>query len=368
MQEMIRDNIQSAVIFEDDADWDVAIKYQMLQAARATRFVTEQPEEGSFSSPYGNDWDIIWLGHCAAGPDPDSDRRFVVTDDPTVLPPWSRAEFIRPDMDPWEEDSDDYLNYQTRIYFKSVWNSCTAAYAISLRGAEKVVFTQSMVPFNDPVDNGMGAMCSRHLLNFSCVAPFPTIVGISKPAGPSNRGSDIRGLDDDAISELGWSERLMYSTRQNIPRILTGAEDFVNVFSAVDDRPPMTREEIGGGIGHGEWLLGGVRYYDESEYQAAFDRGVAEDEERLSRLEKLLSGGGGFFDELEVDWSEEEVEEEVELAEGEIEGEADAEPGDEAEGDEEWVEEAAEEDGILMPDRELEGDGDTPDLLEAQSQ
>ena len=196
MQEMIRGNIQSALVFEDDADWDVAIKYQSLQAARATRFITEQPDKGETLSPYGDDWDIIWLGHCAANTDPGSDRRFVVTDDPTVLPPWSRSEFVKPDMSMWEEDTDDFLSLQTRIYFKSSWNSCTAAYAISLRGAEKVVFTESMVPFNDPVDNGMGAMCNQHLLDFTCIAPFPTVVGISKAAGTSNKGSDIRGLGE----------------------------------------------------------------------------------------------------------------------------------------------------------------------------
>jgi hypothetical protein len=290
MQEMVRENIQTALVFEDDADWDVAIKYQMLQAARATRFVTGQPEDAKSPSPYGDDWDIIWFGHCAAGADPEHDRRFVVTDDPTVLPPWSRSEFVKPDMSYWEEDSDDYLNFQTRIYFKSSWNSCTAAYAISLRGAEKVVFTESMVPYNDPVDNGMGAMCNQHSLNFTCIAPFPTVVGISKPAGPSNRGSDIRGLENEQVSEQGWSERIMYSTRQNIPRILTGAEDFVSVFNT-ERVPPLSLEEIGGGTGHGEWVWAGERYFNEDEYNAVREADLALAESMAAQEEEGVEVG-----------------------------------------------------------------------------
>jgi hypothetical protein len=51
---------------EDDADWDVAIKLQALQGARATRFLLDQPERRGKEplSPYGDGWDIIWFGHC----------------------------------------------------------------------------------------------------------------------------------------------------------------------------------------------------------------------------------------------------------------------------------------------------------------
>ncbi|OCT46061.1 hypothetical protein CLCR_00429 [Cladophialophora carrionii] len=366
MQEMVRENIQSALVFEDDADWDVAIKYQMLQAARATRFVTGQPEDAKSISPYGDDWDIIWFGHCAANTDPEHDRRFVVTDDPTVLPPWSRSEFIKPDMSAWEEDSDDYLNFQTRIYFKSSWNSCTAAYAISLRGAEKVVFTESMVPYNDPVDNGMGAMCNQHFLDFTCIAPFPTVVGISKPAGPSNRGSDIRGLENDQVVEQGWSERLMYSTRQNIPRILTGEEDFVSVFGR-DDVASMSLKDIGSGTGHGEWVWAGTRYFNEDEYKAVRDTDLKQAEAEAGQEEGIGVGVG--------DWQS-PIEPEREQDEHEVEDGSVAITGEQDGGSKEVAAEMKLADGAgasgpeseREPDSEREMLGLTPELLEAQPQ
>ncbi len=357
MQEMVRDNIQSALVFEDDADWDVAVKYQALQAARATRFITEQPEEGQSLSPYGDGWDIIWFGHCAAQTDKENDRRFVVTEDPTVLPPWSRSEFVKPDMSLWEEDSDDYLNLQTRIYFRSSWNSCTAAYAISLRGAEKVVFTESMVPYNDPVDNGMGAMCNQHLLDFTCIAPYPTVVGISKPAGASNRGSDIRGLENDQIAEQGWSERVVFSTRQNIPRILTGGEDFVSGF-AEDVIPPMKLEDIGRAVGHGEWVWGGNRYSEEGEYQAARDN-VPETEGQEEAGEFGDQQGQPVAEAWESPL-EPEVEQLVQEAEVEAAVVSEIQSGNPKE------EESAARDAAVKLEPEMEGH--TPEMLDAQPQ
>ncbi|KAJ9606245.1 hypothetical protein H2200_009206 [Cladophialophora chaetospira] len=271
LQEMIRDNIQTALVFEDDADWDVAIKYQALQAARATRFITHQQKEGGTLSPYGDDWDMMWLGHCAAEPDPINDRRFVVENDPTVTPPWKRFEVYGTDISPFQEPSVDFADYRTRVWFRMKFGFCTAAYGISLRGAEKVVFTESMVPFNTQVDSGMGIMCKDHILNFTCISPYPTVVGVSKPAGAANRGSDIRDLEDETINEEGWSDRVVFSTRQNIPRILTGKDGFSSVFED-DERGPTRLEDIATGVGHEEWIWNGERYLSEGEYQAARDQ------------------------------------------------------------------------------------------------
>jgi len=55
------------------------------------------------------------------------------------------------------------------------------------------------------------------------VAPFPTLIGISKPGGSKNRGSNINDLDKESFEETSRSERLMFPTRQNIDRLL-GAE------------------------------------------------------------------------------------------------------------------------------------------------
>ncbi|EXJ65539.1 hypothetical protein A1O7_01880 [Cladophialophora yegresii CBS 114405] len=83
----------------------------------------------------------------------------------------------------------DRADERDAFSLQSSWNSGRTAYDVSLRGAEKVFFTESMVPSN--------IRSKAHFLDFTCIAPFTTVVGISKPAGPSNRGSDIHGLENE---------------------------------------------------------------------------------------------------------------------------------------------------------------------------
>jgi len=252
LQHIVHSRIASAIIFEDDADWDVALKYQMTELARGMRFLLNQSEMSTPHSPYGDGWDVVWVGHCSTRPDESDNRRWVVPEDPTVVPPWARSEFEKPDMKPFEDGPKG--DSQTRLVFVPAWGSCTAAYAISLKGAEKVLYRQSMLPFNEPVDNGMGSMCRDKTFQFSCISPFPTIVGTSRPAGPKNRLSDIHGSDGDlGVEEHARSESLVFPVRQNIERLFRGDTVFDSQYPNVTGAN-MSIEEIGRGVGHAEWL------------------------------------------------------------------------------------------------------------------
>lgn len=48
---------------EDDADWDVKIHEQAALVAEAVRNLTV-PKTETREWPWGEDWDVIWLGHC----------------------------------------------------------------------------------------------------------------------------------------------------------------------------------------------------------------------------------------------------------------------------------------------------------------
>jgi hypothetical protein len=141
----------------------------------------------------------------------------------------------------------------TRIVHISSWNNCAAGYIISLKGAEKVIYHMSMLPFNEPVDVGMGLMCMLKKSNFTCVSPFPTLIGISKPAGNTSRWSDLdHAPEDQHFEEKGHSERLSFSTRQNVDRLLLSEDKFVSQFP--DVYPEMSLASIGRGVGHPEWI------------------------------------------------------------------------------------------------------------------
>jgi hypothetical protein len=86
---MVEEGIESALIMEDDADWDVAIKEEMVLLSEAlgkegelvwgggerhARSVAEgaaaqtpthlQREGIRADAPYGLNWDVMYLGHC----------------------------------------------------------------------------------------------------------------------------------------------------------------------------------------------------------------------------------------------------------------------------------------------------------------
>lgn len=252
-RDMILRNVNSLLIFEDDADWDVAFKSQMVQFARGSRWLTGVNEGDIPDSPYGDDWDILWIGHVAVGDESPyingemDTRRWVIPKDPTVLPTFERSENTPwPNMTPWKDDE------QTRIVLYTTWGLNTAAYAVSQRGARKLLYHLSLLPFNDAVDQGMGWMCKYKIAGLKCIAPFPSLVGVSKPPGGTDRWSDISHVEEWAqghVFDKGLSLRVMYSTKQNIDRLLNGEKVFMSKTGT-----EMHIDDIGAAVGHPEYL------------------------------------------------------------------------------------------------------------------
>lgn len=252
MQQMVQKNIQSALIFEDDADWDVALKAQMMQAALGTRWLLGEGEDKSSPhSPYGDKWDVLWLGHAGVDSDrkrPSEARRWVVPKDPTVVPPKERSIWYEPDMTHWEAGPNG--DPQTRIFLVSGPAYGSSAWAISLAGAKKIIYELSLNPYNDAIDTGMGKLCKEQRSGVTCVAPFPAVIGVSKPAGLLSHGSDILGNLGDEVREKAITERIVFSTRLNLKRILNGQTEFES-FYPNSTGPLMEFEQIRSAVGHG---------------------------------------------------------------------------------------------------------------------
>jgi hypothetical protein len=70
-RKIITEDIATAIVLEDDADWDVNIKKQMVLQSQAIlsnpNLITKESsvEEGK---PYRDDWDIFFLGACQLYP------------------------------------------------------------------------------------------------------------------------------------------------------------------------------------------------------------------------------------------------------------------------------------------------------------
>lgn len=214
---MVRDGIQSAMIMEDDVDWDILIKAQMTEVARGTRYLQKAPL--SAHSPYGDNWDLLVTGHCGVWNKVGEDQEYwVIKDDPTVIPPEMRTWWRKPNITPPSLSGNN-----TRIVFSPYHFTCTGSYAISLSGALRALYDQAVLPNARAIDMGLGTICKKHEYGFStCLATYPMITGIHHQAGSTAKDSDRKEISGTANRKVALSSALIYPVRLNLGTLLRG--------------------------------------------------------------------------------------------------------------------------------------------------
>lgn len=211
------------------------IKSQLQEFARGLNALQGESKV-SKQHPYGADWDLLWIGGCGSAPFPNETKFYVIPNDPTC----PNAEHRRmlggvPDTlkTRFPEDS-------TRFLFKAEAGCCTYGYAVSNRGARKILAQLELDHIEAPVDLALSDLCGgRGRRQIDCYAPFPQIIGSYRQAGSSSRDSDI-AISETSVIRKEESANTVYSTRRNIQRLVAGD---ATVFSQWDDQP-WTEKEI----------------------------------------------------------------------------------------------------------------------------
>jgi GR25 family glycosyltransferase involved in LPS biosynthesis len=251
-QKIAAEQISSALIMEDDADWDVNIKAQLLEFARGARYVLKQEEEGNTTprSPYGDNWDVLWLGHCGARNREDIDQRYyVVRDDPTAVPqdlwgyPRRMPNFTPPALN----------GTYNRVVYEPTRGLCTWGYALSLRGAQRLLQDQEL-EHAMPSDRALNRLCT-HVAGTKCLAPYPPLIGTHKAAGKTSKDSD-RVEASGKVREVGVTGQIVFSVKLNLKALLGVARDKV-VRSQWPERTMVKQIEVGGveiPKGEGIWV------------------------------------------------------------------------------------------------------------------
>lgn len=199
MHRIVERNIKTALILEGDADWDIRLKEQMNRIAQSTRALTQPlknredeqyydttlidpskndgfrpihfdmlPETREPSlSPYGDNWDFIWLGHCAQRVPALADtnnakqraemqavpRGHVTYEDMTAPEPQFRHNYNDDDIMPFKSyPGSGSAGKHTRVVHHSMDGICTSAYAISQRGARTLLFNSGIEAREEPID------------------------------------------------------------------------------------------------------------------------------------------------------------------------------------------------------------------------
>ncbi|KAI1324870.1 hypothetical protein F5Y16DRAFT_379788 [Xylariaceae sp. FL0255] len=227
IRKMVDENIQSALIMEDDMDWDVRLKTQLRKIAEGARHV--MPSGGRTSdSPYGDSWDVLWLGHCGeifpeVLPENEGKQehpKYTMSDDKTV-PPFGKVTGLV-----------DFAKYPefTRWVHVSGGPICSFAYALSQSGARKVLFDLSVDRLGGAFDNALANLCrdgaSGNLdgLRAKCLSVTPPIFFHHRAKGPLSSDSDIQQYTSTDIREKGETENVVWSARNNLRNMMLGLE------------------------------------------------------------------------------------------------------------------------------------------------
>ncbi|KAI0480504.1 hypothetical protein GGR56DRAFT_687682 [Xylariaceae sp. FL0804] len=229
IRRIVEENLESALIMEDDIDWDVHLKDQLKQVAEGARAI--MPSRSHPSSPYGDEWDVLWLGHCGEifpetlpeNQGKSEHPKHVIANDATV-PPLGRLTGLvdfaaHPEFTRWVHVSGGPI--------------CSFGYALSQRGARKVLLDLAVDHLRGSFDNSLCDLCrdgasgSPDGLRARCISVTPPLFFHHRAKGSAAGDSDIQGPPGDgggAVREKGTTENIVWSARNNIRNMLLGLD------------------------------------------------------------------------------------------------------------------------------------------------
>ncbi|KAI9781930.1 MAG: hypothetical protein M1816_002153 [Peltula sp. TS41687] len=276
MRAVVEQNLTTALIFEDDVDWDIRIRSQLRDFAFATHALTQPlasnpsayadptypypndkdgsllPPDLSFDhlpatippsmSPFGDGWDLLWLGHCGQrfpnlrGDEEWASRsrgqakgRVVRLNDPTV----PEKKYLKVLSEP--DDIAATYPPHTRVIHHPMDLRCSLAYGVTQSMARHVIYEMSVKKLSGPFDIMLREMCEG--LNGRghrvCIGPEPQLFNHHRPAGNTNSYSDITDHGHE-IREKASTHMIRLSAKMNFEKLLRGEADF-------DDQWPDTR-------------------------------------------------------------------------------------------------------------------------------
>jgi hypothetical protein len=244
---------------EDDADWDFRIRSQLSSVSPGVRKLPDlisQSEQqalkqapgeklsqadlakrsslpisslsapnGDKLDPYGQDWDILWLGHCGGAlppVSPHSPNRIMFPNDPTVPGPQS----LRPMSNAPLDVLGTLYPPHTRLLHQANNTLCMIAYAVTQRGARKLLYQHAVKDFSQGYDFALSDFCNGKLRDQTkettpmCIVVNPPILGhyFSEKAG-----SDITGVSAAGKPQEG-SRYVRWSVRMNMERLVKGED------------------------------------------------------------------------------------------------------------------------------------------------
>ncbi|KAK9242965.1 hypothetical protein V1506DRAFT_463847 [Lipomyces tetrasporus] len=234
---VIDNNLETALILEDDIDWDKNIHqiFQDLSVQMQNNKLRLDPptDHERTSAPYGLDWDILLMGQCLDMANPQRLDLVQVYDDPNVPSRKDTQEVFLKQMEDLGVAGDDVG--KKRLLSPAYGPACTMGYAVTRRGAQRLLLNLSYMGLRGPVDNDMAwTLQDGKIRGYTVTPPLFTAwrVGGQKDSdnvtpdqnqpivGKGNKGGTSRNLKSSAriamVKELEMHNWVDYNNRGTV--------------------------------------------------------------------------------------------------------------------------------------------------------
>lgn len=200
LQHIMQSNLATALILEDDVDWDIAVRDQMPVIADAVRNISQAPIESP--DPYGSNWDVLWLGHCGAWTDGEP-KEHIAWPDETVIP--------HKDYKGFGEGAVKSLPEGYRTLRPTSVAVCSFAYGVSYAGVPKLLAALNHGA-DEAFDVALSTAC-RSDDTLRCYTVNPEIMHHYKPDAKDGLSSEVdAGNDGKDIGAAGTLGKHMGTT------------------------------------------------------------------------------------------------------------------------------------------------------------
>ncbi|BFZ62487.1 hypothetical protein YB2330_003581 [Saitoella coloradoensis] len=228
---IVDNKIETALILEDDVDWDVHVKSQLSSFALALRNSNLRspytPEEIQ-NAPYGLDWDTLHLGTSLSemAPAPFDDL-YALYHDPHRTPPEVIAHKGACGEKDWYCWADimthTACNDTSRVLYPSYGSVGLVAFAVTLKGAQKLLYELSWVGLNNTVDYSIRGLHMDGSLHGWTVTPPIMSSWVTGDGADSDLTNGGKGRTVAKHSNLGGKGKgLGWSVRKALTENLSG--------------------------------------------------------------------------------------------------------------------------------------------------
>lgn len=202
LRNVLENGWSTALIMEDDVDWDVKIKDQMPLIAPMVKALTKA--SANSHSPYGDEWDVLWLGH-SGDPIDFGEGRFKAEMDPT-LPESTIYRHVY--------GGGSYYPPQLRAVHYAVAPLCTFAYAVTRTAALKM-YALSRGGQDRIITMMLRKWCSHGQLR--CITVNPELFHHHQKAGEfASQIAVVEGWEDKAAAPvMSYTPNIRHSARCN---------------------------------------------------------------------------------------------------------------------------------------------------------